>query len=256
MIHAVAMAITVTDFTMQVFGLIVYLGRKERSNQDNVPIISILSTGLVAAVNRIIGVTLYIYYGFINEYWMTVDVFVRTSLHSGMIIMTLERFLAIYLHLRYQVSWFKRNRNKILVSLWFLSFLLLIIEFVLVCLDEWQALFHTVIIVAGNISTNVVFLTVYSYIYRAFRRANAEMKENLFRREKRKIFTPFFTVLSFLLLGTLPHFIPTLVPTKYHMIIWVSLDSICNAAIFIFGNPQVRKSVKSLIHCKTINIQS
>lgn len=246
--------LNIIDFVLQCLALILYWKcQNSWKDEENVPIISVLVSGIMQSMFRIVGIALHKTSSSINIYWMIFGTFVSWSQYGGMIVMTLERFFEIYLHLRFEASWFRRNRNKILGAVWIFSIAIYLTSLTLIfggiSKKNVQSLQISAMIL-GNLITNMTFIAVYSYIYRAFRKANGQTKTTLFRNQKRKIFTPFFTVLSFFLFGTLPHFFDALVPTLVHRQIWVALDGICNATtVFIVGNPKIRRSLQKYLKC-------
>lgn len=180
--------ITAIDFSMQLFGLFLYLRKEKECIDDNISIISVLLSGLFAAVHKVFVLSTYRWFVYDYDYMMAITTFITLSLYGGLIILTLERFFAIYLHLHFETSWFKFNHKKILTGSWLIAVVWPVLDLVLVLAGLSKSLRETIYllpIATGNLLINITFIAVYSYIYRAFRKANVHC-QNFFKRQKER----------------------------------------------------------------------
>ena len=124
-------------------------------------------------------------------------------------LVAIDRFLPIFLHLRYKGSKFERNRIK--VAKFFLMTFVIFLVGISILQNFLSTKVLTLIIAVfgylGTLSTNITFFYVYIYIYVKYRRATVHTKQTMYRRQKRKIFAPFIILFSFFLFITIPHVI-------------------------------------------------
>ena len=159
--------------------------------------------------------------------------------YGSMIILTLQRYFAIRLHLRFQDSWANLKRIPAVIFTWLITFVFLITTIVWLILSGPNPIWQHVIWVQGSIGpvlTNFIFIGVYIYIYIKYRKARNTRE--LFKK-KRRIFTPFIICFSFLIFGTLPHFFQYKVKKLSYSIIWFSLDGITNSVVYLFLNKRL-----------------
>ena len=164
-------------------------------------------------------------------------------LYSGMILATMQRFFAIWLHLRYETSTLYLHRTKYVVCTWVAS-LLFSAANVSVYLTQnleseaWN-MFLKIIPSIGLFGTNIIFFIVYTYIYIKYRKATNDLRTSLYRKRKAKIFTPFVICLSFFMFGTLPHLFKSQVSDVRYSHFWFYLDGISNSFVYVFMNKNV-----------------
>lgn len=166
--------------------------------------------------------------------------------YCSMIFLTLQRFFAIRLHLRYESSWIFLQRVNITLTSWLACVTTLVttvpLLFVLTpqktVLLTWSLIG---IVVLGLVTTNIVFVAVYAYIYTKYRRANKSIQRTMYRKKKAKIFTPFIICISFFLFGTLPHtFMPQVNDNRFSFL-WFNLDCIANSLVYFFSSAHMRR---------------
>ena len=159
--------------------------------------------------------------------------------YSAMILLTLQRFFAIWLHLRYESSWVFLKRTHMVVAfllgsvLYFLT--VLIVYFFGIGKTMFLYYLPLAILAFCPSGTNIVFISVYIYIYIKFKRANQGTRNSLYRNQKSKIFAPFLICLSFFLFGTLPHFFQSLVNDFRYAFMWFYVDAVISSFVYIFN---------------------
>ena len=106
------------------------------------------------------------------ECYMYISIYVAFCLfYVSMILLILDRFLLVYLNLRYDVYWSPQKSKKIVVVVWILS----VFVCVVLCLVHWLGVFNYQAILTGivspvfNISLLMFALLVYLYIFHQYR---------------------------------------------------------------------------------------
>ena len=165
-------------------------------------------------------------------------------LFSAMIFLTVQRFFAVWYHLRYETSWVFRKRTYLIAGSWMLAgVLFLVISFIDVLQGEksnvWLHYIYNVTVI-GLMVTNLSFLAVYSYIYYKYhqtRRQNAS-QSSFYENRKAKFFTPFLVCFSFFVFGTVPMLFNSVgVNVDVNIMILGSfLDGVCNSLVYVFLN--------------------
>lgn len=173
----------------------------------------------------------------IDRYLYNLGNAITVPFYGNVIILTLQRFFAIRLHLMFEDSWIKLKRISAVISTWLIAFIFLATTFVWLIITGPNPVWQYVIWIQGSIGpilVNIISISVYIYIYIKYKRAK-ETKE-LFKKKKRKIFSPFIICLSFLIFGTLPHFFQHKVKKLSYSLIWFSLDGISNSIVYLILN--------------------
>ena len=163
--------------------------------------------------------------------------------YCSMIFLTLQRFFAIRLHLRYETSWIHLQRANITLASWFAGIVFLATTLSLVYTDASTVLTWSLVgfIIFGLMATNIVFITVYVFIYIKYRKATQTTQKSLYQKKKAKIFIPFIICASFFFFGTLPHAFMPQINDKRYSYLWFDLDCITNSLVYIFANPELRR---------------
>ena len=165
--------------------------------------------------------------------------------YGNMIILTLQRYFAIRLHLRYQNSWVKLHHTQAIVFTWVFGAFYLVLTIVWLLVIGPSPVWLYVIWVQGALGpvvTNLIFVIVYVYIYIKYREANES--SNVLLKKKRKIFTPFIICFSFFIFGTVPHFFQSKVKKLSYSVIWFSLDGIVNSFVYLAFNQRLARRFK------------
>lgn len=170
------------------------------------------------------------------------------SYFVSLFLLTKERFIEVYLHLRYCNSWFDRNKIRLSVAGWILS-----VSYIIVMTTLWKLGFSEELIYYVIPRTNeavwqsvlvLQFVLVYGYLYVKFQRAQRENQVLRHGLKRKNIFAPFFVVFSFIMLDTVPgvwmHFqehehSTNVIPLLY------SLDLLCNSILYVFLRKDIRE---------------
>ena len=167
--------------------------------------------------------------------------------YAGMILLTLQRFFAIWLHLRYESSWVFLKRTHMVVVAWLVGAVYLVLGILYSTSMIKYGWLHYLFLNtpnAGLVSTNAVFIFTYTYIYVKYRRATQATKNSLYRNRKSKFFTPVIICASFVVFGTIPHFLFHLHGDLRLSFLWFLLDGISNFFVYIFTNEKVTRLLK------------
>lgn len=171
--------------------------------------------------------------------------------YTVMFSLTLDRFLEIYLHLRYTNSFFVRHKLSICHASW----TTMVIYFV-----TMSILSETIVLNVGLIKTAfrkilmtlsafvlVTFTIVYGYIFYKIKTGRKRHGQN----RRLKIFVPFFIVLSFILFVAIPDVILVFKPSlKLYARLFYRLNVVFDAFVYIFMQPVIRRRIHKSIKRK------
>eukprot|EP00111_Clytia_hemisphaerica_P019461 TCONS_00057414-protein len=206
---------------------------------ENIEIFSLSISLLSLSVYQTIRIVMEIEYPNYEKYFYGITAAFFIPMYSSMILLTLQRFFAIWLHLRYESTWVFLKRTHMVAASWIAFVLFFIVSLALnltetltvKIVSQWTA-------TAGVLLTNVVFVSIYIYIYIKYRHATQITRDSLYRNRKTKFFTPFIICASFFIFGTMPHMFRAVVETagfRYHFV-WFCLDGISDSIVYIFMN--------------------
>lgn len=196
----------------------------------------------------------------------TTDIYViyatsmRIPFYWLMIMLTIERFLVVYIHLRYSNSWFDRHKEKLCIASWVTYIVFCVsVNIAYVKLDSssnfYNDLLRTKYTLLGHLLIVVIFVSVYGYIYWKIRilKTQVVMNDRLETR-KWKVFVPFFIVLSFLIFRGITELVAVFhLKTLKVYIVWIySFDFFVNGIVYIFLQPVLRRDFKR-IFCRARN---
>ena len=221
-----------------------------RSNQ-NLYLISYTTTEIFLIVYHMFHVTLVLSYPMYNgKFWIlamkifTVIVWITNT--STLVVMTLNRFLEVYLNIRYEVYVTRRKTLFIIFGIWITG--LVSSAVLLICLrflDNFNAILYNGLAYLWTIVEIIVLLNgtiVYLYIYRKCRNnrsrvsnvvsqnnVNSDGNENRQNRlKKRKVFIPAFITITFFLFA----FIPDTVYFIMHLYATSSFNSLIGTLLY------------------------
>ena len=174
-----------------------------------------------------------------GPYLLELKLTLKIPYHFSMIILSIDRFCAVYMHLRYPGSWIARSAFKMTPIPW--SFQLFIMIPVFAFGEKMQNPLRTITTIT-NILTVGVFFIVYPYLFLRFRRM---LKKELYpadqvKKERQKIFAPFIVILTFVILQTIPvtiAFSTTLIKIVHPLLM---VDGLVNGVIYIFLQHEIR----------------
>ena len=157
---------------------------------------------------------------------------------TAAILLTLQRFFAVRLHLRYESSCIFLNRIRIIIASWLLGIIIFVVAITIIYttgIDSSVWKFTIIFPGTGLVATNIAFFSVYTYIYIKFKQARREYRNSVYNnRNKGKFFTPIIICGSFFVFGTLPYFFNSLNTDVRYMYLGVYLDGISNSVVYIF----------------------
>ena len=225
-----------------------FLYKTNRNLPDNIELFSLSLSSIMFYVISIIHIILIDYdpLFFLKIGLILESLFhpIVLQTHMAMILLTVQRFFAVRLHLRYESSWIFLNRTRIILSfwlvgcIWFLTFLTCVLtqKFDFHAWNTFKMIYSAFFLFA----VNVTFFAAYIYIYVKFRRADQETRSSLYdRRNKAKFFTPFIVCGSFFVFGTLPYSFYNLITDVRYVYLGTYLDGIANSVVYIFLNERV-----------------
>ena len=180
-----------------------------------------------------------------------------------MLVITIDRFLAVYLNLRYHLL---VNQRKVKVLLFILPVLSIfatgVLNFVVKDNSSLTGVSNTLTVFrmapALDVVCTLAFCFTYGYLFyqlRKKRRSTSVIEtENTQTKSKHTFFFPFLLILSFILLWMVPNWIHyayygfgKFVPVSFHWAVDLCypLAFICDAFIYIFSSPKVRNKTKT-----------
>lgn len=159
---------------------------------------------------------------------------------GGLILLTLERYLEVYLHIKYYRSFFYLHRLKLCFGLWLIMVVCYISAILGVFLkfnpsmDKIYDINITCLVVIHAVIV-CLFMFVYIYLYKLFRK-NRQIKTT-------KVFTPFFIVLTFICFLTIPIMVylygfPDTDETW--VLVLNRVNSITDGLLYVLFNPKIR----------------
>ena len=159
---------------------------------------------------------------------------------GGLILLTLERYMEVYLHIKYYNSFFYLHRLKFCLGLWLvmvLCYLVAILGMILKFNPPIPRVYDINIICLMAIHAIIVclFLLVYTYLYKLFRK-NRQIKTT-------KVFTPFFIALTFICFLTIPMvvYVYGFPDTDETWVLVLNrLNSISDGLLYVLFNPKIR----------------
>lgn len=168
--------------------------------------------------------------------------------------LTMDRFLEIYLHLRYTNSIFVQHGQKICHASWTIT----IIYFVTIStlyktieLDVWliEITFAKIFMTLSTFVL-VTFSIVYGYIFYKIRTARKRRGQH----GRAKIFVPFFIVLSFILFVAIPDTILVFKSSlNLYALLFYRLNGVFDAFVYMFMHPVIRRMIHKWIKRKAIS---
>jgi len=167
------------------------------------------------------------------------------SYFESLFLLTVQRFLEVFLHMSYTNSFFETHKQRICAISWLSS--LVYITAMTVALHRGvpeHIIYDTVPHVYETVWQFVLvlqFFVVYGYLYTKFRQSG---KTPSLRR--RTLFVPFIIVFSFIIFDTVPGILMYFL-TEYNINVITflySLDMLCNSLLYIFIRKDVREQIK------------
>jgi len=235
-INYACITLCITAIFSHTIGLLLFLKANTRTRvHENIEIASISISTVLICLIYITRLLLPV----VPQHVMYVAVVsICIPFYCAMILLTLQRFFAIYMHLRYRASIVYTKRQYAVGVTWIVGVILFAAcTSLYLMLGMNFSVLMMVITSSGLFLTFIVFIFVYAYIYTKFRKASGEAKLALYTKSRSKIFLPFIICGSFFMLGMVPHFFQDAVKDMRYVIIWFCLDSICNSVVYLFLNP-------------------
>lgn len=174
---------------------------------------------------------------------------------ASLFLITLQRFLEVYLHMAYEVSVFGMQKQHICVTSWLFSVLYISAVSIALHLGVSKHLIYDLIPhIYESVWQGILvlqFILVYGYLYVKFRESrklpcdgggNSHMRPYLRRRT---VFVPFIVVFSFIILDTVPGVLLNFSSGyNINLITFLyTLDMLCNSLLYIFIRKDVRRQL-------------
>ena len=169
----------------------------------------------------------------------------RIPFYWLMMMLTFERFLVVFLHLRYNNSLFEQYKFFLAMLSYIVYIIMTTITVVLYKVYDYGNFYNNLTNsryqLLGHLIVIVIFVSCYGYIYvkiRSLRFSNNATYQN----RKWKIFVPFFIILSFLIFRGITELVTVFYIKKLSMyIIFIyNLDFTCNGLCYVFMQPVLR----------------
>ena len=245
-LDSICIALCVSVVAIHSYGIFLFI-KITRTNFDarnnNIEIISLSVSTIVLAV-------VYITHVFVTSFRPSIEIYSTILIYAAslpfygsLIMLTLQRFFALYFHLRYQSSMVYRKRRYLMLTFYVAALVLGVIEGMIYLLGgnkEVVIYIEKSFSVAALFATNVIFIVVYVYIFIKYRRASRLEKRSLYRPKRNAFFTPIIVYVSLLAFGTLPYMFHNLVQGIQYVIIWFCLDSFSNSIVYLVLHPTIR----------------
>uniref|UniRef100_A0A7M5UW68 Seven transmembrane protein n=1 Tax=Clytia hemisphaerica TaxID=252671 RepID=A0A7M5UW68_9CNID len=248
-VSVVCIVLAILTILLHCFGIWLLVKTKHKI-KEHIEIISLSFNLICFGVSAIVHVTLLTE---LPNYESVAAICAHANLipfYSGMILLTLQRFFAIWLHLRYESSWvFLKRTHRVVVS-WLVGGMILVLHMLfasgVIKSVAWLFYLVSVLPQIGFFSTIIIFVFTYTYIYTKYRQSTQTTRNSMYKNRKSKLFTPVFICGSFFFFGTVPHFVDPFHREKYLFYVWFLLDGISNFFVYIFMNKKIMKFCKKL----------
>ena len=192
-----------------------------------------------------------------NKYTVVPVYMISMPFYGSLIMLTIQRFFALYYHLRYQSSGIYNKRRYFLAAFYVGGLVVGALDLGLLQLEggETLALFvEKSVIILAVFLTNVIFIVVYIYIFIKYKRASQQEKTSFYKPKRRSLLTPVIIYISLLLFGTIPYmFHDLLTKSIQYVVIWFCLDSFSNAVVYLVLNPTLRQGLCKKRHATVQN---
>jgi hypothetical protein len=168
-----------------------------------------------------------------------------------MIMLTLERFLVIFLHLRYKNSLFERYKITLSMLSWVVFIILTTVTVILYKVYNYGNFYNNLIRteyhLLGHFIVIVVFAGCYGYIYIKLKKLRLSQNA-VYENRKWKIFVPFIIVLSFLIFRGITEIVTVfhLKKLQLYIVFIYNLDFTMNGIAYVFLQPTLRKDFLKL----------
>lgn len=172
---------------------------------------------------------------------------------ASLFLITLQRFLEVYLHMAYEASVFEIQKQHICFTSWFFSLVYIGAASIALTLGVSKYMIYDLIPhIYESVWQGILvlqFILVYGYIYVKFRESrnlpfsgNSHIQPFLRRR---KVFVPFLVVFSFIILDTVPGVLLNFSSGyNINLITFLyTLDMLCNSFLYIFIRKDVRRQL-------------
>ena len=176
------------------------------------------------------------------------DIFLALNYYFIMVLLTADRFLAIYLNIKYQFYLPPKRIMRLVAIVFMILLACATTASVLIVFNKMNRLYHWnmlyVLFVILDISYIVLVISVYTYIFRVFKRQKKLQTNRANDTDSFKILIPSLLIVTFVIFTIIPDLFLT---GAYHQIYYVSdtmhkipfiffrLGHIVDPLIYIFG---------------------
>lgn len=243
-------------------------------------IASMLLVELIWCVGTLLNYPIYNFERELLHKYQALLAALNISFFGSIFMLTLERFLEVFLHMRYSKCWFSKNKLKLCLGVWLIT--LFVAIFVLFLSDGGLQLYFDSYRIVSYVSDGLIivcFIIVYSYLYKKFRKMKLDQQlerrrsqifqqqtigeiqcGRVFTDKSTFIFMPFLIVLTHIMFIAVPRFLYKLTEESYSWrFILYRIANISDGLLYIVFEQSLIKSLMqsacySKICCKRPNI--
>eukprot|EP00111_Clytia_hemisphaerica_P019180 TCONS_00056661-protein len=214
--------------------------------KENSELISVsLSTNMIA-IAYLLYVTIHSVKQGIRQFLAAPVYAIFVPFYGSLIILTLQRFTAVYYHLRYKSCFIYRRRFQLLVSIYIFSGVFLCMTMILhIFVTKIAFYIEKTVTTIGILATNLISMFVYTYIFIKYKKATQEEKKNFYRKRKAAFFLPFTIYITLLLFGTLPYMFHSYLKQFQWVAVFFGMDGFSNSIIYLFLHPILFQKFKA-----------
>lgn len=257
-LYSVTLALTTLAFTLHICGMYLLLKKRFSTNQRFLLLhLSTSEIGFCVGTFTRIGL-IFCGYKTSSEYAVVVVHSLHFPFYIGIFLLTLERFLEIYLHMYYINCWFYKRKKVLSIISWCIGIAHISLTFFIhkvygITVEEILNIDNKFFMVLSLLLA-IVFGFVYTYIFLSLQKL--EIKKR--RRTLRHALIPFFIALSYIFFMAIPDIIiithtATDRTMDYMRLLW-RINLIGDAIIYIFLQPSIRRRLKHIFTHKDCNI--
>ena len=236
------------------YGIYMLWRVRELSSSKYVLIASFSFSNIAFAFHNLIRFPIHDNFPVVYTYLSLIVEGLRIPFYGTMVLLTSERFLEVYLHMRYYNSCFNKHKLMLALSLWLMfviwsigSTTALALKVPMNSIAVWISINFSL---AAHFVIIIQFLIVYAYVYKKMRE---HKKSTLLTTQncqptttvasRRRVFIPFFIVLTFIIFDTVPDLFIIFAGMAYSswILLLFRLDTFFNAVIYLFLQPRIKK---------------
>ena len=238
-LDTVAITLCCLVILLHTFGMLIIsktLTREQLS--ENIELISVSFSTIMIAITYLIYISVNSVKPNIRQFLAAPVYTVFIPFYGSLIILTLQRFSAIYHHLHFNSCFIYRRRFQLLIALYIFAGVFLGMNMILHIFATKIAFYiEKTVTTIGILATNIISMFVYTYIFVKYKKATQEEKKNFYCKRKVVFFLPFTIYITLLLFGTLPYMFHSYLPQFQWVAVFFGMDGFSNSIIYLFLHP-------------------